>query len=231
VISGLSNQYSHYITTFDEYQEQRYEGASTLYGPHTAAAFTQEFSTLLRALLANKPVDAGKAPPDLRGKQIGFAPPVIVDAPPPGFAFGDVVVKASPEYACGATVSVTFVGASPRNDLRLDGTFLTVEKQDANGAWNVVANDASWETKYRWKRVGIASSHVTVDFDTGTSIVTAGETPRGSGSGSVSGGGGEGVCAHGPGLYRIRTFGTHRTLLQKLEPYEGTSSTFTLVRE
>lgn len=41
VIAGLTNTYSSYITTFEEYQEQRYEGASTLYGPHTLQAYIQ----------------------------------------------------------------------------------------------------------------------------------------------------------------------------------------------
>ena len=36
-------KYTHYITTYEEYQQQRYEGASTLYGPHTLAAYQQEF--------------------------------------------------------------------------------------------------------------------------------------------------------------------------------------------
>jgi hypothetical protein len=31
-IAGLSNSYSHYVTTYEEYQAQRYEAASTLYG-------------------------------------------------------------------------------------------------------------------------------------------------------------------------------------------------------
>lgn len=33
VIGGLANTYSHYVTTPEEYAVQRYEGASTLYGP------------------------------------------------------------------------------------------------------------------------------------------------------------------------------------------------------
>ena len=33
VIAGPSNVYSHYVTTSEEYRVQRYEGASTLYGP------------------------------------------------------------------------------------------------------------------------------------------------------------------------------------------------------
>lgn len=33
VIAGPANTYGHYITTIEEYSVQRYEGASTLYGP------------------------------------------------------------------------------------------------------------------------------------------------------------------------------------------------------
>lgn len=40
-ISGLTNTYASYVTTWEEYQVQRYEGASTLYGPHTLDAYIQ----------------------------------------------------------------------------------------------------------------------------------------------------------------------------------------------
>ena len=41
VIAGLANSYSHYVATWEEFQIQRYEGASTLYGPHTLDAYRQ----------------------------------------------------------------------------------------------------------------------------------------------------------------------------------------------
>ena len=34
VVAGLSNEYADYTTTREEYSVQRYEGASTIYGPH-----------------------------------------------------------------------------------------------------------------------------------------------------------------------------------------------------
>lgn len=40
-IAGLTNTYSSYVTTFEEYQAQRYEGASTIFGPHTLDAYIQ----------------------------------------------------------------------------------------------------------------------------------------------------------------------------------------------
>ena len=48
-IAGLSNSYSSYVTTYEEYQAQRYEAASTLYGPHTLDGYIQ--GTMLSCVL------------------------------------------------------------------------------------------------------------------------------------------------------------------------------------
>ena len=41
VIAGLTNTYASYVTTWEEYAVQRYEGGFTLYGPHTLDAYIQ----------------------------------------------------------------------------------------------------------------------------------------------------------------------------------------------
>lgn len=41
VLAGLTNTYSSYVTTWEEYGVQRYEGASTIFGPHTLDAYIQ----------------------------------------------------------------------------------------------------------------------------------------------------------------------------------------------
>ena len=43
-----------------------------------------------------------------------------------------------------------FVTGNPRNDLQLDGTYLTVEKAIDNNTlnWNTVYTDKDWETEY-----------------------------------------------------------------------------------
>ena len=46
VIAGLSNTYSSYVATREEYQAQRYEGSSTIFGPHTLDAYIQVLSLL-----------------------------------------------------------------------------------------------------------------------------------------------------------------------------------------
>lgn len=80
VIAGLANSYSHYITTFEEYQEQRYEGASTLFGPHTLAAYQQTFYDLAIKLARNQSVPNGPRPLDGRGKTLSFVLPPIADS-------------------------------------------------------------------------------------------------------------------------------------------------------
>jgi len=53
IINGLANGYSGYVTTFEEYQAQRYEGASNLFGPNTLGAYEQTVKDLVRELVAS----------------------------------------------------------------------------------------------------------------------------------------------------------------------------------
>lgn len=85
VIAGLSNSYSGYVTTFEEYNYQRYEGASTIYGPFTLDAYIQEFERLAIRMVGRKqefPVmghDPDIPPPDFTAHLLSFLPPVIMD--------------------------------------------------------------------------------------------------------------------------------------------------------
>jgi neutral ceramidase len=64
VIAGLSNTYADYTTTFEEYQGQRYEAASTIYGPHQLAAYTQEFQKIAVAMAKGINPRSGLIPQD-----------------------------------------------------------------------------------------------------------------------------------------------------------------------
>lgn len=55
VVQGYTNAYAGYLTTPEEYAAQAYEGAYTLFGPHTLAAFGQITETLAREVDAGKP--------------------------------------------------------------------------------------------------------------------------------------------------------------------------------
>uniref|UniRef100_A0A8C0RQY7 Neutral ceramidase n=1 Tax=Canis lupus familiaris TaxID=9615 RepID=A0A8C0RQY7_CANLF len=162
VISGLCNVYTHYITTFEEYQVQRYEAASTIYGPHTLSAYIQLFRALAKAI------------------------------------------------ATGEVAEVTFVGANPKNsaESQTHRTFLTVEKYEATSAtWQIVHNDASWETRFYWYKGLLGHSNATIQWHIP-------DTAQ-------------------PGIYRIRYFGHNRKqdFLKPavILPFESTSSAFEVV--
>jgi len=201
VVAGLSNSYTHYIATYEEYQKQRYEAASTIYGPNTLLAYIQQYTKLTQAMLAGDSVEPGTPPPDLSDQEISFVPGVILDSPPPGKHFGDVLVQPSDQVAPGHTVSATFVSGHLRNNLMLEESFLTVEKQEGL-EWKVIARDADWETKLVWTRTNVVTgeSKVEVIWDVPESTE--------------------------PGTYRLGHRGYHKTILRGVLPYEGWSLTF-----
>jgi len=148
LLSTLSNAYSSYVTTFEEYQKQRYEAASTIFGPYTLSAYIQQYRMLTSHLAIGREVPPGPPTPDLLDRQITLKSGVMFDGSPLGANFGDVLQDVKPEYKPGDTVMVRFVSANPRNDLQTEGTFLTVERySEQNEQWTVIATDAHWETK------------------------------------------------------------------------------------
>jgi neutral ceramidase len=61
-LATYANEYAQYITTREEYGAQHYEGASTLFGPHTLAAFQQVATALARNMVAGTPSAPGPPP-------------------------------------------------------------------------------------------------------------------------------------------------------------------------
>eukprot|EP00937_MAST-01D_sp_MAST-1D-sp2_P008111 g8111.t1 len=217
VISGLSNGYADYTTTVEEFQEQRYEGGSTIFGPLQLQGYIQEFMRLATALAANQTVDPGPTPDDFSGKLSGGTEPKNEEAPK-GRGFGDVLVDvpAGPAggFVAGAdAVAATFVGGWPNNDLRAQGTFLAVQRQTAAGAWQTVAVDGDVETRFHAvaHSCSLLSSCPYHD-NTVTWYIPADAAP---------------------GSYRLRHFGAYfdKPLLKtgQLVQYNGTSSTFQVV--
>jgi neutral ceramidase len=125
-IAGLANSYSSYVTTYEEYQAQRYEAASTIYGPHTLDGYIQEFTRLIDDMIAGRPSDAGPSPPDLTDEQIQLIPgSPIFDMAPHNHSFGEVVdgYDVQESYAPGDMVTVKFYAANPRNNQHVSITF------------------------------------------------------------------------------------------------------------
>ncbi|TEA21096.1 Neutral ceramidase 2 [Colletotrichum sidae] len=207
VLGGPANTYAHYIATPEEYGIQRYEGASTLFGPSTLPAYinlTVSNVAYLSPSSASTPA-AGPSPPDNRGNSLSFITGVVQDGTPSGRKFGDVVAQPSASYARGGVVNATFQGANPRNNLRLEGTYAAVE-QLRDGGWVRVRSDEDWFLVYTWTRTNwlLGHSEVVISWETG----------------------GDGAAA---GTYRIRYFGDSKPLIGAIAAFEGVTNSFTLV--
>ena len=149
--STHSNAYSQYMTTREEYAAQHYEGATTLFGPWSGAAMTQELDKLCQNIVAGRHSPAGPAlnetgPAALVINTPAAAIPAAADTGNPGSLINDVEKDS---YVNGETVTAIFGGANPRHitDMRLAGkltedyTYLEVQKL-VNGNWVTVRTDA-----------------------------------------------------------------------------------------
>uniref|UniRef100_A0A8C2REW9 Neutral ceramidase n=1 Tax=Capra hircus TaxID=9925 RepID=A0A8C2REW9_CAPHI len=131
VISGLCNVYTHYITTYEEYQAQRYEAASTIYGPHTLSAYIQLFRVLAKAIATDTVAN-------------------LSSGPEPPFFEQLIVVR---------------LGKGYWDPYETHQTFLTVEKYEATSAtWQIIHNDASWETRFYWHKGLLGLSNATIQW-------------------------------------------------------------------
>lgn len=148
ILAGLSNIYTSYVATPEEYEMQRYEAASTIYGPHTLTIYLSQFEKLMQAMNQNETLVPGPLPEKLDDKVISLQPTVFYDTSPLGKRFGDVSKQPVAEYHHGDQVNVQFISGNPRNNLQHDKTYFTVEKYLPDGNWTTVATDGDWETSY-----------------------------------------------------------------------------------
>lgn len=224
LLGGPANTYTHYITTEEEYAIQRYEGASTLYGPHTLNAYinlTLENLHFMGERKLERPQPT-IFPPINTNRSLGFNRPVVVDRPGLFASFGDVLMDVHPVYRSGEVAVCSFVGANPRNNLRLEGTFAAVEqlktvaagigeegedelKARGEGEWEVVRDDFDWDLVYEWKRVNtvLGTSEATISW----------EIPDDAEKGK----------------YRLRYYGDAKSLGGDISAFEGISKMFEIV--
>ena len=207
VLGGPANSYTHYITTHEEYSIQRYEGASTLYGPFTLDAYINVTLSNLQYLdpTSNSYPPLGPLPPNNVNSSLSFIPGVIYDGTPFFKAYGDVTTDVRPSYRIGDTVSATFVGANPRNNLRLEQTFAAVEQLDvATGEWKTIRDDSDWSVIFHWKKKSevLGTSEVEIVWEVEDDVEE--------------------------GRYRIRYLGDSKAVGGKITAFVGTSAVFVL---
>ncbi|KAI8955442.1 Neutral/alkaline nonlysosomal ceramidase [Xylaria longipes] len=208
VIGGPANSYCHYLTTPEEYAIQRYEGASTLFGQYELPAYINLTVSNIKYLAPDSTSSPppGPSPPDNRGKSLSFITGVVQDNPPLGKKFGDVTTQPSSTYTRGAVAEAVFVGANPRNNLRLEGTFAAIEQLSTDGStWTQVRDDTDWSLVYTWNRTNevLGYSEVTISWETALDAE--------------------------PGTYRMKYFGDSKALFNgAITAFTGTSNSFAL---
>lgn len=211
IVAGLVNDFSHYLTTREEYSSQQYEGASNIYGPWTLAAVQQEARRLAISLRDGAPAPAGPAYVD--GLKLLMRPPYVASDVPGVASYGSVVADVPATAGPGDVVRAEFQAGHPRNDLKTQASYAYVEKQRPDGSWEVMAEDRDPELVYIWK----PALPVVLPVDppaTGPSTAEIVWTiPRNA----------------SPGVYRLRHEGVARSSAAlPVEPYSGISSPFTL---
>lgn len=209
VLGGPANSYTHYIATEEEYGIQRYEGASTLYGPHTLNAYinlTLSYLPFLASQSTSQPAP-GPDPPIHINSSLSFIRGVVYDGAPLFKSFGDVLTDAPATVRKGSTVKVTFVGANPRNDLRLERTYAAIEfLNPVSDTWEMVRDDSDWDLIFHWRRTNsvLGTSEVDIVWEVG----------------------GEGVES---GRYRVRYWGAAKEIGGGIEGFEGMGGEFAVI--
>ena len=208
VLGGPANSYTHYIATPEEYGIQRYEGASTLYGSYTLDAYINLTLSHLPYLSSKSKAQpsTGPLPPNNVNKSLSFITPVVYDGHPIFKSYGDVLTDVSYSYSLGETISCTFVGANPRNNLRLEQTYAALEKLDLrSGSWRRVRDDSDWDLIFNWRKKSevLGTSEVELVWETGREVQR--------------------------GTYRLVYYGDAKSVGGSVEAFEGRSGEFLLL--
>jgi neutral ceramidase len=157
VVAGLSNTYIHYLTTREEYAQQDYEGASTVFGPWSQDAVVQEYVRLAGHLR-----DGSAAASPYAAASFTDHTPILRHLAsvsdgtlPAGVAFGDVATQPQPTYTLSKTdrtvISASFYAGNPRRDLRRGASYLYIERKNGD-AWDVIATDDDWSTYFTYQK-------------------------------------------------------------------------------
>ncbi len=206
VVAGLVNDYVHYLTTREEYATQQYEGASTLYGPWTLAAVQQESLRMARSMRDESEGPAGPPPAARSDLTLANGP---IDLPNLNGTAGSVLTQPASNVQPGEIISAEFVAGHPGNDLRLQQSFVTVERQTTDGDWVAVVEDRDPRLLYIWNALIPLPVAAEPPLSSSGNAEVRWDVPRNTVAGT----------------YRFRIDGITRSLAGAT-PYQGITDTF-----
>jgi neutral ceramidase len=161
LVQGYANDYAGYVTTPEEYDEQRYEGGHTMFGRWELAAYVQEVTRLATELRDGAPAAARTDRP---------SSPRRVTASPAEIRCTGCATQPQVAYTGGDTVVAEFTVTGAEGALQPTYCFVS----DADGTR--VAEDGDWSTTVEWlqrdkKWLARCSWHVPTDLPAGTYAV------------------------------------------------------------
>lgn len=146
----------------------------------------------------------GPMPPDNSNRSLSLISGVFYDRTPWSLNFGDTKQDVQKtHYKRGETAKATFVGANPRNNLRLEKTFAALERRKGpEEDWQLARDDSDWGLIFHWRRTSsvLGTSEVEVVWEIEDWAL--------------------------PGEYRLRYFGDSKTLWGAVSAFDGASSVF-----
>jgi len=153
VISGYSNDFAGYVTTFQEYQKQQYEGGHTIFGPWSESGYRQEFVKLARALKGNQGVIPSVQPTDMRPVAKNTWSEGPDETAPKDAKFGDVIEDVKESYMPGEELSVSFWTGNASNDYKRTDRYFEIQRLvKAPDQWETVVRDGDWGATCRWEQ-------------------------------------------------------------------------------
>jgi hypothetical protein len=134
VVSGLTNEFILYLTTFEEYERQHYEGGTTPFGPNSAGFLTTESAKLAGALVRGQPA----AEPYPFDPTFGVRP----DGPAygAGAASGSLFEQPAPGYARLDRAELAWQGGPDGLDRPVDRAFVTAQRR-VRRRWRLADSD------------------------------------------------------------------------------------------
>src|SRR5439155_17787652 len=143
VIAGLADDYVQYITTPEEYGQQSYEGASTLYGKNEATFLQEQLVDLGERMVAGRPAPE----PYALDPSYGVKP----DGPPypAGADHGTAIAQPVAQVERLGHPSFGWQGGPSGHDLPTDRAFVSTQRRDRAGHWHTVDTDLGLDFVWR----------------------------------------------------------------------------------
>jgi neutral ceramidase len=142
VISGLANEYLQYVTTPEEYDQQHYEGGSTIYGRLSEPFFRQQLSGLARRLVLGQAAPTPYAYDSTNGLRPTGAPYGK------GSASGRILQHPGVAYRRLQRAHIAWQGGRLGLDRPVDHSFVRVQRR-VRRRWREVTSDLGLQIVWR----------------------------------------------------------------------------------